>query len=67
MNYGKKLFWYSNMIFLTDAGEEQPGPKYKLTNVDCPTSPEYSCRTQCKPVYPDVLQYPENGEPVTNL
>ena len=55
------------MIFLTDAGEEQPGPKYKPTNADCPTSPEYSCRTQCKPVYPDVLQYPENGEPVTNL
>ena len=25
-------------------------------------SPEYTCRVQCKPVYPDVLQYPENGE-----
>ena len=27
-------------------------------------SPEYTCRVQCKPVYPDVLQYPENSEQI---
>lgn len=49
------------------SGEERPGPKYKPSHVDCPTSPEYTCRAQCKPVYPDVLQYPENGEPTIIL
>ena len=42
--------------------KERPGPKYKPSLTELPTSPEYSCRAQCKPVYPDVLQYPENGE-----
>ena len=55
---------YTVFIILT-TGEERPGPKYRSSTTDCPTSPEYSCRTQCKPVYPDVLQYPENGEPAT--
>ena len=53
------------VIIILNTGEEWPGPWYKPSHADCPTSPEYSCRTRCKPVYPDVLQYPENGEPAT--
>lgn len=58
----KFFSFLTNESIIIATGEQRPGPKYKPGHADIPTSPEYSCRNQCKPVYPDVLQYPENGK-----
>ena len=45
-----------------DAGEESPGPaEYSKTASDLPRAPDYSCRNKCRPVFPDILLYPEYG------
>ncbi|CAI8030026.1 hypothetical protein GBAR_LOCUS17020 [Geodia barretti] len=40
--------------------ERRPGPaEYSKTHSDLPRSPDYSCRNKCRPVFPDILLYPE--------
>ena len=42
--------------------EPRPGPaEYHVGEADLCSPPKYSCRQQCKPVFPDILLYPEHS------
>ena len=45
--------------------EKRPGSaEYLPTFVDLSRTPQYSCRRQCLPTFPDILNFPEHGRSV---
>ncbi len=46
--------------------EQRPGPAEYSVAATSTDTPEYSCRENCLPIYPDILLYPEYREFICN-